>query len=182
MWVAHGLDAPEPVRQYVGRVLGTTVAWAVQPPAGGTPQLSGIAQILELEARAAVDGGEQLDRDVGLHSLGLLGELVEVLLDAPVDVIKGAVDTVVEVFVQGAAVVGDGALPAPGAGDEIVIEGLARDGSGTAAGALGEGNLAKGYAVEGFLGAAASMVGCDRALVPDHSRRLGAVRPRSSTR
>ena len=146
----------------------------MQPPAEGTPQLNGIAQILELEARAAVDGGEQLDRDVGLHPLGLLGELVEVLLDvAPVDVIKGAVETVVEVLVQGAAVVGDGALPAPGAGDEIVLEGLARDGNGTAAGALGEGNLAKGDAVEGFLGAAASMVGCDRALVPDHEPAVG---------
>ena len=88
---------------------------------------------------SAVDGGDQLDRDVGLHPSGPFGELVGALLDiAPVDVVEGAVEPVAEVLVHGAEVTGDRALPSPGGGGEIVLEGFAQGGDGAGAGALGE--------------------------------------------
>ena len=67
--VAHrGLEAPVPARQHLGRRLDAAAARAVQPPAAGAPPLDRVAQIVEVEARPAVDGPEQLDRKVGLYA------------------------------------------------------------------------------------------------------------------
>ena len=52
------LEAPVPAWQDLGRVPDAAAARPVEPPAAGAPQRDGIAQILEVEARAAVDGGE----------------------------------------------------------------------------------------------------------------------------
>ena len=101
---------------------------------------------------------------------------MEALLDvAPVDVVEGAVEPVGEVLVHGAAVTGDRALPAPGAGGEIVLEGLAQGRDGAGAGALGERVVAQGDAAEDFAGAAARLVGGDGPVAPDDEAAVGRL-------
>ena len=164
--VAHrGLEVPVPARKHLGRRLDAAAARAaraVQPPAGGAPQPDPVAQILGVEARSAVDGAQQLHRDVGLHSSGPFGNLPESLLDvAEVDAIERAVEPVAEVLVNGAAVDGDGAVPAPWSNGEIVLEGLTQGGHGPAAGAVAGRVLAQVDAAEDFPGAAARLIGGD---------------------
>ena len=74
---------------------------------------------------------------------------------------------------NGAAVVGDRAVPAPGSGGEIVLEGLAQCGHGAAAGAGASRVLAQGDTAEDFPGAAARLVGGDRAVAPDDDPPVG---------
>lgn len=175
--VAHrGLEAPVPARQHLGRRLDSAAARSVQPPAAGAPALGRIAQLVEVEARPAVDGRQQLHRDVGLDPSGPFGELPEALFDVVVvDVIERAIEPVAEVLVNGAAVVGDGGVLAAWSGGEIVLEGLAQGGHVAAAGALGERVVAEGDAAEDFPGAAACLVGGDRAVAPDDDPAIGRL-------
>ena len=108
--VAHrGLEGPVPARQHLGRRLDAASARAVQPPAAGAPPLDRIAQIVEVEARPAVEGTEQLDRDVRLHPPRPFRDLPETLFAlAAVDVVERTVEPVAEVLVDGAAVARDG--------------------------------------------------------------------------
>lgn len=148
----------------------------MQPTAAGAPQLHGIAQVVEVEARPAVDGVQQLDGDVGLHPPRPFGDLAEALLDvAAVDVVEGTVEPVAEVLVKGAAIVGDRAVPAPGSHGEVVLEGLAQGGHGASAGALCERVVAQGDAAEDFPGAAARLVGGDEAVAPDDDPAVGRL-------
>ena len=167
--VAHGgLEAPVPARQHLSRWLDAAAARSVQLPTAGAPQLDRIAQIVEVEARATVDGAEQLDGKVGLHPSRPFGDLVEALFDvAAVDIVEGAVEPVAEVLLNGAAIVGDRAVPAPASHGEIVLEGPAEGGHGEAAGVLGERVVAQGDAAKDFPGAAARLVRGDEAVAPD---------------
>ena len=66
--VAHrGLESPVPARQHLGRRLDAAATWTVQPPAADASLLDRIAQIVEVEARPAVEGAEQHHRKVGLY-------------------------------------------------------------------------------------------------------------------
>ena len=177
--VAHGgLESPVPARQHLGRRLDAAAARGVQPPSAGAPQLDRIAQIVEVEARPAVDGVQQFHRDVRLYPSRAFGELPETLFDvAAVDVVEGAVEPVAEILLNGAAIVGDRAGAAPGSHGEIVLEGPAQGGHRAAAGALGERVVAQGDAAEDFPGAAARLVGGDRAVAPDDDPPVGRLSP-----
>lgn len=84
-------------------------------------------------------------------------------------------EPVAEVLLDGAAVVGDRAVPAPGSHGEIVLEGAAQCGHGAAAGTSGKRVVAQGDAAEDFPGAAARLVGGDRAVAPDDDPPVGCL-------
>ena len=178
--VAHrSLEATVPAWQYFRRWLDASTARRVQTSPCCAPVLYRVAQFLEVQARPAVDGAEQLHGGVCLHPAGPFGQFLESLLDvAAVDLVEGAVKPVAEIPVNGAAVAGDGAVPALGSDRKPVLEGLAQGRDGTGARAIRERVLAQGDATEDLPCAAARLVGGDEAVTPDDDppvRRLPAA-------
>lgn len=114
--VAHcRLEAPIPAWQDFGRRLDAAAARRVETSPCCAPVFDRAAQLLKVQARSAVDRAEQLHGGVCLHPAGPFGQFLESPFDvAAVDLVEGAVQPVAEVLVHGAAVAGDGAVPAPG--------------------------------------------------------------------
>ena len=140
----------------------------MQTSPGCAPVFDRVAQFLEVQAWPTVDGAEQLHGGVCLHPAGPFGQFLESSLDVvAVDLVEGAVEPVAEILVNGAAVAGEGAVPAPGSDGEPVLEGLAQGRYGMCAGAVRERILAQGDAAEDLPGAAARLIGGDEAMTPD---------------
>ena len=170
--VAHrGLEATVPAWQYLRRWVDASTARRVQAPACGAPVLDRIAQLLEVVARSAVDGCEQLHGGVRLDPAGPFGQFPESLLDvAAVDLVKGTAKPVAGILVHGTAVARDGAFPAPGCDGNPVPEGLAQGRDGTGARTSREGGLAQGDAAEDLPGAQRP---ADHLRQPSRARRHG---------